>query len=269
MPRRRSTQAAERNVRIDQAIEALKNREFKSPYAAAIHFRVSRNTLTRRLDGRQTQAQANEATQLLSKAEEDALFLWCRRLTAGGCPASHRVMREMAIEILLQRVATVNTEDMQLVNTLSIGKEWIKRFIKRHPTLSTTRSRSIDLSRWKDTTLESINEWFDVFEDMSRINHFDIHNIYNIDETGFAIESSQSNRVIIDTDLRTRYKVQPGRQEWVSIVECICADKTVLPPLVIFKVKTISNNWISESTPHDWIFSCSSKGWTSNQHGIE
>ena len=63
-----------------------------------------------------------------------------------------------------------------------------------------------------------------------------------MDETGFAIGSSQSNRVIIDNTLRTRYMVETGRQEWVSIVECICGDGTALSPLVIFKAKTISNN---------------------------
>ena len=81
-----------------------------------------------------------------------------------------------------------------------------------------------------------------------------------MDETGFAIGTSQSNRVIIDSSLRTRYKIQPGRQEWVSIVECIGADKTTLPPLVIFKAASISNAWISASTPYDWCFSCSPKG---------
>jgi hypothetical protein len=52
-----------------------------------------------------------------------------------------------------------------------------------------------------------------------------------MDETGFAIRTSQSSHVVIDTTLRTRYKVEPGRQEWVSIAECICADGSFLSPL--------------------------------------
>jgi hypothetical protein len=72
-----------------------------------------------------------------------------------------------------------------------------------------------------------------------------------MDETGFAIETSQSNRVVIDTTLRTRYKVEPGRQEWVTAVECICSDGTILLPLIIFKATQISSNWTSATTPHD------------------
>src|SRR2546421_1871811 len=59
-------------------------------------------------------------------------------------------------------------------------------------------------------------------------------NIYNMDETGFAIGTLESNRIIIDSTLRTKFQAQPGRQEWVSILECICADATSIAPLVIF-----------------------------------
>jgi hypothetical protein len=90
-----------------------------------------------------------------------------------------------------------------------------------------------------------------------------------MDETGFGIGTSQSCRVIIDSTLRTRYKLEPGRQEWVSIVECICANGTSLTPMVIFQGKNVCNTWFTESTPYDWQFSASPKGWTSNIHGLE
>jgi hypothetical protein len=52
-------------------------------------------------------------------------------------------------------------------------------------------------------------------------------------------------------------------------VKCICADNTILSPLVIFKAASINATWISDSTPYDWCFSSSPKGWTSNKHEIE
>ena len=119
------------------------------------------------------------------------------------------------------------------------------------------------------TTPEVINDWFDAFIDSLKEHDVEQHNVYNMDETGFGIGTSQCNRVIIDTTLRTRYKVKPGHQEWVSAVECICADGSSLPPLIIFKAKQISNSWINPNTPLDWKFSVSTKGWTSNKHGLE
>ena len=66
-----------------------------------------------------------------------------------------------------------------------------------------------------------------------------------------------------------RYKMEPARQEWVTAVECICGDGTVLRPLIIVKAAQISSNWTSATMPHDWRFSASPKGWTSNVHELE
>jgi len=84
MPRKRSARMAEVNSRIDEAIMALHNKQFEHVNAAARHFKVDRNTLSQRLKGRKTHAQAHEPAQLFSRAEEDVLYLWCRRLTASG-----------------------------------------------------------------------------------------------------------------------------------------------------------------------------------------
>src|SRR5437764_11643606 len=99
---------------------------------------------------------------------------------------------------------------MKLVNLPPIGQDWVKRFLKRYPTLKTICSRIMDLTRWRDTSSEAVNEWFDAFEDTMRTYHFDACDIYNMDETGFAIGTSQSNRVVVDTTLRMCYKVKPG-----------------------------------------------------------
>ena len=81
-----------------------------------------------------------------------------------------------------------------------------------------------------------------------------------MDETGFAIGTSQCSRVVIDTTLRTHYKMEPGHQEWVTAVECICADGSVIVPFIILKGQHVSNSWINSDTPWDWQFSASNKG---------
>ncbi|KAI9774518.1 MAG: hypothetical protein M1840_002765 [Geoglossum simile] len=130
MPRKRSTRMAEVNSRIDEAILALHNKQFKHISAAAKFFKVDRSTLSKHLSGRKTHAQAHESSQLFSKAEEDTLYQWCKRFTVTRRPISHQLAREMATEILSQRVAKVNIADMQLVTYPVIGKDWTKRFFK-------------------------------------------------------------------------------------------------------------------------------------------
>jgi hypothetical protein len=84
--------------------------------------------------------------------------------------------------------------------------------------------------------------------------------------TGFAIGTAQTSYVIVDSRLRKKYQAQPGRQEWITVVECICTDGTSIPPLIIFKGENLMSSWIPKEVDKDWYFSCNSKGWTSNIH---
>ena len=96
-----------------------------------------------------------------------------------------------------------------------------------------------------------------------------IENVYNMDESGFAIGEKEAGRCIIDATVREKFQAKPGRQEWVSVVKCICADGNVVPPLVSFKGEKLSRQWILASIHGSWRFDCNSKGWTSNKHGVD
>jgi hypothetical protein len=90
-----------------------------------------------------------------------------------------------------------------------------------------------------------------------------------MDETGLSIGMIQASCVIVDSQHRTQYQAQLGRQEWVSIVECICANGTTIAPLMIFKGKSLSTAWIPQHVPDGWRFLCNTRDWTSNIHGLE
>jgi hypothetical protein len=53
--------------------------------------------------------------------------------------------------------------------------------------------------------------------------------------SGFALRTSQSRLVVVDSHLCRKYQAEPGTQEWVTVVECICIDGNLIPPLVISK----------------------------------
>ena len=90
-----------------------------------------------------------------------------------------------------------------------------------------------------------------------------------MDETGFFIEVMQSSNIIINKDTRAKLQAAPGRQEWISVIECISMDGTAIPPLIIFKGETLSNKWIPSDVDEMWRFSHQSNGWSSNHHGLE
>ena len=90
-----------------------------------------------------------------------------------------------------------------------------------------------------------------------------------MNESGFSIGNIQASHIIINVAIRSVFQVNPGRQEWVSVVECICVDGTTILLLIIFKGENLSSQWIPASIHEDWRFSCNSRGWTSNTHGVE
>ncbi|PVH74532.1 hypothetical protein DL98DRAFT_368881, partial [Cadophora sp. DSE1049] len=112
--------------------------------------------------------------------------------------------------------------------------DWVPRFIKRHPRLKVVIGRRIDSVRMDGTTKAGIVWEFKILE----------KNTYNMDESGFSIGTMESTRIVVDSTFRTKYQAYPGRQEWVSIVECICGDGTALAPFGIFKGQNVLENWI-------------------------
>ena len=86
---------------------------------------------------------------------------------------------------------------------------------------------------------------------------------------GFRIGESQTSYVVVDSTLRRKYQAQPGGQEWITIIECIGADGSTIPPMIIFKGESLMTSCIPRTAPKDWYFAHNTKGWTSNEHGLK
>jgi hypothetical protein len=125
------------------------------------------------------------------------------------------------------------------------------------------------VARIKQASPERLRHWFDDLKKVLAEFNIKPENIYNMDESGFAIGEKEGGRCIINAGVRQQFQAKPGRQEWVTVVECVCADGSVVPPLVIFKAENLSTQWIPASIHGNWRFNCNSKGWTSNVHGLD
>jgi len=269
MVRRRSQKAAENDKLVEEAVVRVLSKKYKSSYEAAKVLGVNHKTVHNRLTGVPSHSTARLGQQLLHGHEEIVLTKWIKELTITGYAPSHRLLREMAEEIRNQRVASINSPSITRVSYPPLGCDWIPRFIKRHEGLKSVVGRRVESKRMDGVTKESLNKWFDAFLEIKTERKIITENIYNMDETGFAIGTLESNRIIIDSTLRTKFQAQPGRQEWVSILECICADVTSITLLIIFKGQNVLSNWIPSQLRDDWYFSANTKGWTSNLHGLE
>lgn len=203
MPARKSQKRAEADKRIEEALEKLSDDNSKSIRQVARENKVSHSTLLRRLDGGRSTSESCEDQQNLTIAEEKALVEWITPLTACGNPPRHPFIREVAQEIQLSRWTRNHDPDDPSPPPLPIGDSWTQRLLHRHPELETKIGRTIEAARLKELSKETIEEWFDVLEKTIKEYEITPEDMYNMDETGFAVGSIQAAQVVVNKSLKS------------------------------------------------------------------
>ena len=172
--------------------------------------------MTRRINGGLSCSQARQQQQKLSYAQKNVLLKWIKELTISGYSPGHQLLKDIAEEIRTKRTYDLDNpslDSLKLLPQYLLGKNWIPRFIQRHPHLTVVIRRRIESVRIDKATKPVLNTWFDAFQKVVQEQGIKQENIYNIDESGFSIGTIESTRIIIDSTLRTKYQAHPSRQE--------------------------------------------------------
>ena len=90
-----------------------------------------------------------------------------------------------------------------------------------------------------------------------------------MDEKGFLIRVLSKMKRIFN---KKKYKdgihtlIQDGNHEWITTIACICADRILLSPALIYKATTgnIQDTWLEDfkASKDKCFFSSSPSGWT-------
>jgi len=136
-----------------------------------------------------------------------------------------------------------------------LGRNWLNKFRKRHPQVASVWSRQLDTSRLDAAVPEKHAPWFAEIGTILDRNRYKPKNVFNMDETGHGIGTTQSTRCLVIRDMSGKGKGQgkkatkgtSGRQEWVTTIECVSAAGRALPALVIFKATgSFNTRWLPE-----------------------
>jgi hypothetical protein len=227
---------------------------------AATRNGVPRNTLRGRLNGAQPYRQAHSDEQRLTAVQEEHLSLWILRQEALGYAPTHAQVRAIANGVLKREG-----------DHKPLGKKWSTHFLKRHPAVKTKLGRRTDWERINATTPDNIRHLFELYETVSWIPP---RRRYNADEGGI-MEGQGINGLVIGSSQENPNAVPVktiNARTWTSIVECISALGVALDPLVIFKAKSIQEQWFKKdflARHPSWHVTFSENGWTSNDIAIE
>jgi 4-hydroxybenzoate polyprenyltransferase len=242
---------------LNHAIEDVANGKPKK--LAAREWGVPESTLRNRIKGSENHSIAAESQQRLSKVQEDHLANWVLTQEALGVPLTHAQIKEFA-----QRLLTIKGDYK------SLGKRWMQAFLRRNPILKTKRFRNIDSQRVNGATTSIIKSWFRLLA-IPQIQAIKPEHRYNMDESGIMEGFGANGLVVGNAEKRSIQKKQPGSRAWTSFLECISATGKALTPLVIFKGKTVQQQWFPQDlTPYDgWQFTSTENGWTTDATAIE
>ena len=211
---------------IQLAIQALNRGQIKTIGAAARMYLVDRMTLTRRIQGTMSRCDTTPNSRKLTPTEEESLLERILCLDEQGFPPRVSTVREFANIIL---------ESRGTVPPLTVGTNWATNFVKRQDSLKTRWNRKYDYQRAQCEDFNLISGWFRLVRNIIAKYGITEDDIYNFDETGFAMGViSVSSKVVTSSERRGRPKTkQPGNRDWVSIIHGVNARGWLLPAMVI------------------------------------
>ena len=247
--------------RIQMAIAAWNEKKFKSILKAAKVFEVPETTLRERLAGIKPRSETRANGYKLTEIEEKSLVKQLLDADKRGFAIRPEFLRGMAQILLRERLHD---------STATLGVNWTSTFVKRHSELRTRYNRRITYQRAKQEDPRVIKEWLDTV--YRAIQEHGIHedDIWNFDETGFAMGLCTTSKVITAAERSERPRtVIQGNREWVTIIECIGSSGCHIPPLIILKGKEQQATWYQEPTlPQEWQIATSPNGWTTDAIGL-
>jgi hypothetical protein len=244
--------------RILLAISDLQNKKISNIGQAAKIYNIPRTTLRRRLHGTQERSQTRANGHKLSQFEEESLVKWILDLDKRGLPPRPSIVRDMANILLAQH------------GNQQVGENWVYNLVQRRSELKSRYSRRYNYERAKCEDPKIIEEYFDRVQEAILQYGILPEDIFNFDDTGFAMGLCATAKVITGSDRYSRpYLLQPGNREWVTAIEAVNSTGWALPSYVIFKAKKYSQEGWFETLPDDWKINISDNGWTTDKIGMD
>lgn len=247
---------------ITLAIAHLKANDDANISSTAREFGVNRSTLSRRFNGVTGSVQSKAENQMiLSYQQERTLVKYLNTLSERGLPPTPSMLCNFVYDIAKRRPE----------------RGWVPAFCKRHKDeILSIYLQPLDKDRKFADNKISYELYFQLIERKRQEYEIKPENTYNMDEKGFLIGFMTKAKRIVSRKQFEQKKIigntQDGNREWLTVVACICADGTHLPPGLIYQAKTgnIQDTWVQDfdSNTHNAFFASSEKGWTDNNLGF-
>ena len=194
-------------------------------------FQVVQQTLMNQVKGLHgTRAKGRITLRLLTPVQEEALIDWCRLNSSHATPLHSTNLRARAFQISGKHP----------------GKHWASRFIQHHPCLVSAKPRGLDPKRAQNFNRTVVAEYFGSRQQLEeRYGGIPPEHHWNMDEKGCQMGGGRQGsgmKFIFASEDSKRYRLHSDNLELVSIIECVNAAGTAMPPAFILKDSPIADH---------------------------
>jgi hypothetical protein len=122
----------------------------------------------------------------------------------------------------------------------SVEEKWVKRFLSRmKDELTFQYAAGMDSVRHKADSEDKYNMYINLLHQKMEEYKIEPRNTYNMDEKGFLIGVIGKSKRIFSKQAwkqkKIRSSLQDGSREWITLLACVGADETALPPSLIYQ----------------------------------
>ena len=144
------------------------------------------------------------------------------------------------------------------------GDDWYFDFLKRHPRLSIKKPEHLQKLRKDARKPDIIYEFYETLETTmtdKNLNSIEKSNfVFNADESGFPSDPSRIRAIGTKGKPLCRVSGGSGREN-TTVLACVGADGSFLPPLIVFKGAAVQPRWTSKDAFPGTLYATSNNGW--------
>ncbi|KAH9632846.1 hypothetical protein HF086_013633 [Spodoptera exigua] len=144
------------------------------------------------------------------------------------------------------------------------GQEWLEGFLKRNKDISLRKPEATSAARAQAFNRPQVQKFYELYGKLLESINFRPHRIYNADESGLS--TVQNPQKILATTGRKQVGVITSAERGINttVVCCVNAIGTFIPPMMIFARKNMKNELIDEA-PSGTLGVAQQSGWMTTE----
>jgi hypothetical protein len=133
--------------------------------------------------------------------------------------------------------------------------------LRRNPDISLRTPEATSIGKVKGFNRKSVSEFFHILKTAFEKNHFPDNRVFNCDETGVTIVQGKQVKIVAKKGKKQIGALSSAeRGSLVTVVTCMSAGGSYVPPLIIFPRKRMKNE-LMDGAPPGSIFAFHKSGW--------